>query len=573
MPFILTHGSFLKAVAQGKGWKRSKLSLELLMGLSLNLLLPSDICQANVYGADASVSANTDVKASVEPNLVVTDANASYDNFFDSSLIPAFGSISNKASHAFNPDFIKRGASLYGYTKFAGTSTGASNIVNGTKVSVSKTKGQALISNTTANAANAMGVTTSGDGDFAVSSNANDIEDNKVPLLDEGADQAFASCLSSFNETRQRVLQANTQSVILYSNSNGIAPFIMLQIAAENGSHYVLWQSLNGDIRGYALRDGKGFDYANNANTPLPLSWHPTFIWDKLFGAEQKLKNYSCVLTGRTRVMGKRVSLLRFIPQEGLRYSLLLAKEDESDFPVELSLLDPKGGLVARLTTMDSRIIVGVDFPLADTVFDRIEHSQKEGRLGYENLLLNHEADAMSPASDTASLGMVSANGAAALNAVGKNERRDLSAQLHLPSPTVNAGATVPALPLSAANDNAAMSMGMGKVSGEDNVWPQLKSTVSKSLKPWPELNIPEVYTIIASGPFALGGNQCFYQEYSDGITSFRVYRNKRSTNFYPALSNGSISCVRKNTLYHEYVVVGEVPVALAEFVLTKIVD
>lgn len=364
-------------------------------------------------------------------------------------------------------------------------------------------------------------------------------------------DSAIASCISSFNETRSRVLGADTQSVILHSNSNGIAPYITLQSTDDKGSHYVLWQSLNGDIKGYALRNGKGFDYANNANTPLPLAWHPTLIWDHLFGSEKELKNYSCVLTGRTRVMGKRVSLLRLVPQEGLRYSFLLAKEDESDFPVELSLMDPKGGIVSRLTTMDSRIIVGVDFPISDVVFDRIEQSQQEGTLGHEHAY----AAAATPFSahtgseQGARHGVLGA-GAESQYADDSSEEEPSSLELMLPSPTVSAGATV------AATNNS--NKGKGAVKAQD-------------LKPWPELNIPSVYSIIASGEFTQGGAQCLYQEYSDGITSFRVYRNQRSTNFYPVLSNGSISIVRKNSMSYEYAVVGEVPVTLAEFVLTKI--
>ena len=89
----------------------------------------------------------------------------------------------------------------------------------------------------------------------------------------------------------------------------------------------------------------------------------------------------------------------------------------------------------------------------------------------------------------------------------------------------------------------------------------------------WPELNIPSVYTLVAHGKYIEGGPECIYQEYSDGITSFRVYRNKRSSIFYPVLTNGSLSVVRKNSINYEYSVVGEVPVALAEYVLTKIRD
>ena len=375
-------------------------------------------------------------------------------------------------------------------------------------------------------------------------------ESERAPLVG-AADSAISSCISSFNETRERVLNANTQSVILHSNANGIAPYIALQSIGENGSHYVLWQSLNGDIKGYALREGKGFDYANNANTPLPLAWHPTLIWDHIFGSDKELKNYSCVLTGRTRVMGKRVSLLRLIPQEGLRYSFLIAKEDESDFPVELSVIDPKGGIVSRLTTMDSRIVVGVEFPISDSIFDRIEQSQQEGWLGQEHPVMaagnTHSWSALSDDVRAAKPAAIEEAARAAEAGAGKDQA---ALELVLPSPTVSAGATV-----SASESQAA------------------KKKKGEPLKAWPELNIPSVYTIIASGQFNQGGSQCFYQEFTDGLTSFRVYRNQRSTTFYPVLSNGSISIVRKNTMRHEYAVVGEVPVTLAEFVLTKIAE
>ena len=396
--------------------------------------------------------------------------------------------------------------------------------------------------------------TESGAGDASGQDQGQGTDQVSAPLLG-AADSAISSCISSFNETRERVLNANTQSVILHSNSNGIAPYIALQSIGDNGSHYVLWQSLNGDIKGYALREGKGFDYANNANTPLPLAWHPTLIWDHIFGSDKDLKNYSCVLTGRTRVMGKRVSLLRLIPQEGLRYSFLIAKEDESDFPVELSVIDPKGGIVSRLTTMDSRIIVGVDFPISDSIFDRIEQSQQEGWLGQEHPVWDAEngsgnGHSWSALSDDVRAAKPAAIEEAARAAEGGSGKDQASLELVLPSPTVSAGATV-----SASASQAA------------------KQKEGEPLKAWPELNIPSVYTIIASGQFNQGGSQCLYQEFTDGLTSFRVYRNQRSTTFYPVLSNGSISIVRKNTMRYEYAVVGEVPVTLAEFVLTKIAE
>ena len=90
--------------------------------------------------------------------------------------------------------------------------------------------------------------TESGAGDASGQDQGQGTDQVSAPLLG-AADSAISSCISSFNETRERVLNANTQSVILHSNSNGIAPYIALQSIGDNGSHYVLWQSLNGDIK------------------------------------------------------------------------------------------------------------------------------------------------------------------------------------------------------------------------------------------------------------------------------------------------------------------------------------
>ena len=276
-----------------------------------------------------------------------------------------------------------------------------------------------------------------------------------------------------------------------------------MQSVGANGRHYTLWQTLNGEIKGYALRDGEGFDYNDSTMTALPLSWHPTFIWDSLFASDKSLNSFSCIFMGRTRAMGKRVSILRLMPQENLRYSYLLAKEDESDFPVELTILDPKGSVIERMTTMDSRSVTSLNFPINDEIFNRFqaEHSQDK---------TNSSIQEGSTGADNGSLSNVNSDKAA------------------------------------------------GSQNNEDPL-------------PWPELQIPNVYQLVDSGKFAQGGPNCTYQEFSDGITSFRVYKNDPSAVLYPVLTNGTISVVRKKALKYEYSVVGEVPVSLAEYVLTRI--
>lgn len=380
---------------------------------------------------------------------------------------------------------------------------------------------------------------------------------------------ASSLCMESFNETRARVMSSTTQSVIVLTGDSNISPYITLQSSASNGNHYVLWQSLNGDVRGYALRNGKGFDYTNSALNTMPLTWHPTLIWDNLFGSQKELKNYSCVLTGRTRVMGKRVSLIRLIPQEGLRFSFILAKEDESDFPVELTIIDSKGIVASRLTTMESRIIGGIDFPIKDSIFENaLSNRHQHLKTNEQDVLSNKQINStnLKETSKIISDKVIISN--------------DLSASHELS--TEEKGGNKTSLGEIVSNDNQSAGASLNK-DGSDSSFVKsiseqekehlLTGVTNEQELVWPELNIPSVYNLVAHGKYIEGGPECIYQEFSDGITSFRVYRNKRSSIFYPVLTNGSLSIFRKNSINYEYSVVGEVPLSLSEYVLTKVRD
>lgn len=408
-------------------------------------------------------------------------------------------------------------------------------------------------------------------------------QDSSIKSTDTTSeDKAVVSCISSFNQTRKRVLEISTQSVILLSNSSGIVPFISLQSPGSKGRHYALWQTLNGDVKGYALRDGKGFDYANSAGTPSPLSWHPTLIWDNIFGSNIPLKNYSCVLTGRTRVMGKRVSLIRLIPQESLRYSFIIAKEDESNFPVELSILDNRGNVASRLTTMDSRIIAGFDFPIGDKVYDRVAKINDDS--GSQSDIRSDAADSsidngIDNSSDNI-YGLTSINhgtyhdDADATNARMITDKKESSLRDN-GSVTKDNSNTGLAEIISSGEKQQDKSNSVipasGSLSGElANGDSQAYNSITEGVV-WPELNIPKVYKMVNAGLFPMAGPQCVYQEFSDGLTSFRVYRNTKSKIFYPVVNNGTLTVFRKNSSSYEYSVVGEVPLNLAEFVLTKI--
>lgn len=382
----------------------------------------------------------------------------------------------------------------------------------------------------------------------------------------ESTQDAASLCISSFNETRERVMSGTSQSVIVLSGDGNLLPYLTLQSSNGNGNHYVLWQSLNGDIRGYALRNGKGFDYAGSSIIPTPLSWHPTLIWDNLFGSKKELKNYSCVLTGRTRVMGRKVSLIRLIPQEGLRYSFILAKEDESDFPIELTVVDNKGNVASRLTTMDSRSIGGIDFPIKDIVFDDVEASDFRYINRKNNTKsLNKNIEDASSFDASAMLADKVAISPDSLSSQGVDAMSNDPSQPSLGSvESTSAGASL-------SNDGSDSSI-IKSVAEQGQELAQSVEEQEQQLA-WKELNIPNVFNLVAHGKYLEGGPECYYQEYSDGITSFRVYRNKRSSIFYPVLTNGALSIVRKNSLNYEFSVVGEIPVALAEYVLTKVID
>lgn len=615
----------------------------------LNYALASDDVSTGIKHVQA-------VKTSLENNKASYLDASTYDDTNDSSNENSYGlnarhayTISGASFHAGlsnSSSYGLGGVSHDSYNKsLANVSYGDNLGSSFKKVSASDNVSSEGAADSSTSASSSSSDASSSSQSSAVDNNAALNAKRQNSASDTYEDKALVSCIESFNETRDRVLATSTQSVILLSNSQGIVPFISLQSPGAKGAHYALWQTLNGEVKGYALRNGKGFDYANSAGTPAPLSWHPTLIWDNLFGSSLPLKNYSCVLTGRTRVMGKRVSLIRLIPQESLRYSFIIAKEDESDFPVELSILDSKGTVISRLTTMDSRIIAGFDFPIGDEVYDRIaaaneEHdanlhssnlsvsdmsqrkanansSQTKGpsesatNVRNEDVSSNQSIDQLSSSDESVSDGTSGAgindyhSKALAANdappKLGSENIYGLTSTYHDVSPVASPGHTNSSFiadkkesslrveknlskddqssglaELVRSNEeqmsaNNKTQQEMGSLSGElAKPQAQVANNLSK-VKIWPELNIPKVYKLTATGFYPSAGEQCIYQEFSDGLTSFRVYRNTKSKIYYPVISNGTLTLFRKNSSNYEYSVVGEVPLNLAEFVLTKI--
>ncbi len=283
---------------------------------------------------------------------------------------------------------------------------------------------------------------------------------------------SLSACLDEYAKLQQAYFNARGQLTVVSSDGNSMEPFMLLRSMA-GGNSYSFWEHLNGEIRGYALRNGKGFDFNQGQRAVDELNWHPTLIWDRLLDKDTSLKDYVCVFTGRARLAGHKVSLLRLAPQDGMRYGYLIAKDDESSLPVEIAILEPQGGIAGRLLVVDTKLQPDLEFPIDDATFDRFE-----------------QAPVRKP-------------------------------------------------------DNSAT--------------------------PWPELTLPRAFELIDAGFVQVGAERHDFQEFSDGLNSFRVYKAARTSVLYPALNNGTISILRKNAANSEYAVVGEVPLRLAELVLSKI--
>ena len=282
-------------------------------------------------------------------------------------------------------------------------------------------------------------------------------------------------CQQEFRQLRSALDASRLQMTVVASDAAGHSPYVMLR-ARIRGMSYVSWEHLNGEIRGYALRDLSGYDYSRDRNYAGALTVHPTRIWDRLFDSGTGLHGYSCVIAGRTRLMGRRVSLIKLTPRDGLRFVYVVAKDDENALPVELAVVDPvQAKLISKFTVVRTEFIASsASFEVNDALHDRYA----------------------------------------------------------LPPPA------------------AAPAAGPG------------------------EFRIPEAFTLVDSGSIddpEQAGAGCTYQMYSDGILTFQVFKARGGSNYFPVASHGPVLVLKKQARLHEYTVVGEIPAALAEYVLSRL--
>ena len=86
--------------------------------------------------------------------------------------------------------------------------------------------------------------------------------------------------------------------------------------------------------------------------------------------------SYECTLIGRSRLAGRRVSVLRLNPIDEVRYGFMVAKDEDTSLPVELAITTPSKMVNARLTVsaVQATALDNLNFP--DDTFDRSESLQ-----------------------------------------------------------------------------------------------------------------------------------------------------------------------------------------------------
>lgn len=279
--------------------------------------------------------------------------------------------------------------------------------------------------------------------------------------------------MAEFEALQKAYSQSSFEATVIDSASVNVEPY-SLDHASVKGVSYTTWKTLNNEVEGYALRDGKGFDFNNNQSFIGILSWHQSLIWDKLFSDKTRIEGYDCTRLGRTRLAGRLVSLMRLSPVDEMRYSFVIAKDDVTSLPVELAVVAPNQMVAAKFTVTAVNPGSSDKYTLTDETFDRV-------------------------------------------------------------------AAATP------------------------------KRSSSSSMV-WRELTIPHNFTLKVTATQDIAeGKKVAYQEFTDGLVTFRVYRNTKSKITVPTAADGTITVMRAVKDNYEYAVVGEIPMPLASLVLSKI--
>ncbi len=191
---------------------------------------------------------------------------------------------------------------------------------------------------------------------------------------------AYASdssqCDLDFKSLTETYANSNIEATVIQSAQDQMEPLSLVHLN-KNGIPYTTWKSLNNEVSGYSLRKQKGFDYNQNRGFVGPLIWHQTFIWDKVLSKESNLNGYECSILGRTRLAGRKVTVLRLSPVDEIRYSFILSKDADTNLPVELAVITPGKNIVVKFTVTAVHSTAALNLSFPDETFDRIEKMEK----------------------------------------------------------------------------------------------------------------------------------------------------------------------------------------------------
>ncbi|MCR5535860.1 MAG: MucB/RseB C-terminal domain-containing protein [Succinivibrio sp.] len=176
-------------------------------------------------------------------------------------------------------------------------------------------------------------------------------------------------CAQLLQATQRAVSHNSFAMTVVSGNAKGVNTFLYTH-SVEGASPLSVWQDLNGEIQGYAITDGRGLDFNRDKNVYGPLTWHPTLIYDKLMSESTVLNNYSCVLTGRARIAGHRTNIMRLSPIDDLRYSYVIASDENTNLPIELVVNAPGGATVLRLSVSAFSAVKAGSLKFIEDVFD-----------------------------------------------------------------------------------------------------------------------------------------------------------------------------------------------------------
>lgn len=183
-------------------------------------------------------------------------------------------------------------------------------------------------------------------------------------------------CELDFNSLKDTYVNSNIEATVIQSAQSEIEPLSLVHLN-KNGIPYTTWKSLNNEVSGYSIRKNKGFDYNQNRGFVGPLIWHQTLIWDKIFSNESNLNGYDCSILGRTRLAGRKVTVLRLSPVDEIRYGFIVSKDADTNLPVELAVISPNQSVVAKFTVTAVHSTAALNLSFPDETFDRIEKMSK----------------------------------------------------------------------------------------------------------------------------------------------------------------------------------------------------